>query len=171
MDNQLKKLFDKHYSPLCNYAATIIKDQHQAEDVVQSVFIQLWENKRIFELKMPERYLVKCVRFKCYDLLNSKHRKHEIFMEDLPDIGLEPTTHLKEEDIAPLLNFFISKLPPKMQQVFLMSRQQGMTYKDIAEELNVSAKTVDNQMGSALKKLRTFLRDHQYLPFLIILFQ
>lgn len=169
MDNQLKDLFNKHYSPLCNYAATIIHDQHAAEDVVQSVFIQLWENKKIFELDKPERYLIKCVRFKCYDLLKSKHRKHEVFMKDLPEMSIEQITNLSEEDIAPLLNYFVSKLPPKMQQVFLMSRQQGMTYKEISEELNVSPKTIENQMGTALKKLRSFLREHQYLPFFLFL--
>ena len=168
--NSLKNLFDNNYKALCNYAAVIIKDKHQAEDIVQNVFIQLWENDKIYKLQNPEPYLLKCVRFKCIDYLRGKKRKKEIPLETLPEIGFEQNHSLKEEEIAPLLSYFIAKLPPKMRQVFLMSRQQEMSYKDIASKLDISIKTVENQMGSALKKMRFFLREHNYLPALLIFF-
>ena len=171
MSSTLKEIFHENYASLCNYAAVMIKDKHNAEDIVQSVFIQLWENEKIFQLEHAETYLLKCVRYKCIDFLRSPQRHKTIQLSDLPNMGREDNHNLKEEEILPLLHFFTSKLPPKTQQVFLMSRNLGLTYKEIAKELNVSVKTVENQMGTALKKLRVLLKEHNYLPFLFIFFQ
>jgi len=171
LKTNLKEIFDNTYAPLCNYAHVIVKDKHIAEDIVQSVFLQLWENKKIFQIKDSTPYLLKCVRYKCLDYLKRPSRKKEIFTDNLPEIVSEANPSLKEEDILPLLHYFADKLPPKMRQVFLMSRQRGMTYKDISEELHISTKTVENQMGAALKKLRSLLQEHHYLPILLLLFQ
>jgi len=78
---------------------------------------------------------------------------------------------LKEEDILPMLHYFADQLPTKMQQVFLLSRQQNMTYREIAQELNLSIKTIENQMSNALKKLRSLLKQHHYLPTLLFFLQ
>ena len=171
MSNKLKIIFNKNYAALCNYAASRVMDKHAAEDIVQSVFIQLWENDKILNLENPDTYLLKCVRFKCIDHLRSQKRKLETSQEKLPEIGHEEQQTLKEEDILPLLHYFASKLPPKTQRVFLMSRQQGMTYKEIAQELNISIKTIENQMGTALRKLRILLKEHHYLPVSIAILQ
>lgn len=171
MENRLKEIFETNYSPLCNYASAILKDKHLAKDIVQSVFLQLWENEKIVHIKKPAPYLLKCVRYKCIDYLKRPNRKKEIFTDSLPDNQIVSESILKEEDILPMLHYFADKLPTKMQQVFLMSRQQGMTYKEIAQDLNISVKTVENQMGSALKKLRILLQEHQYLPVLLFIFQ
>jgi len=171
MSNKLKYIFDKNYPGLCNFATAIIKDKHTAEDIVQQVFIQLWENQKFTTLDKPEVYLLKCVRNKCIDYLRSQKRKREIPLENLPELDQVETQIIKDEDILPLLHFFASQLPPKTQQVFLMSRNQGLSYKEIATELNVSIKTIENQMGSALKKLRILLKEHHYLPLVFIFFQ
>lgn len=171
MKNNLKEVFETNYSPLCNYANTIIKDKHLAKDIVQSVFIQLWENQKIGQLTNPAPYLLKCVKYKCIDYLKQPSRKREILTDTLPDIRKEEVQSMKEADILPILHFFVDKLPAKMRQVFLMSRQQGMTYKEIAAELKISIKTVENQMGTALKKLRILLKEHHYLPILLSFFQ
>ena len=171
LKNNLKEIFDNNYSALCNYAHTFVNDKHLAEDIVQSVFIQLWENQKIFQLKSPEPYLLKCVRYKCIDYLKKPNRKREMLTDNLPNLKTEEVSSLKEADILPMLHYFADKLPSKMRKVFLMSRQQGMSYKEIAAELNISIKTVENQMGSALKKLRVLLQEHHYLPTLLFFLQ
>ncbi len=171
MKFSLQDIFQQNYSSLCNYATALVKDRHAAEDIVQSVFVQLWENEKIEHLENPAPYLLKCVRYKCIDYLRNPRRKQELFPKSLPDIGTEETTNLKEEDILPLLHYFASKLPVKMRQVFLLSRQQKMTYREIAQELNISIKTVENQMGTALKKLRILLKEYHYLPVLVLFLQ
>lgn len=142
-----------------------------SEDLVQSVFIQLWENNKITQLDSPEPYLIKCVRYKCIDYLKTPFKKNAILSSDLPDIHIQTEYALEEKDILALLHFFADKLPPKMRQVFLMSRTNGLSYKEISEELDISVKTVENQMGAALKKMRSLLRDHHYLSLIAILLQ
>jgi len=92
-------------------------------------------------------------------------------MEELPDIDQEEQQDMKEEDIDAMLHYFASQLPARMQQIFLMSRSQGHSYKEIAEKLDISVKTVENTMGAALKKMRTLLYKHKYLSMLSILIE
>jgi len=165
----LKNIFNESYSALCNYAYSLIEDRHAAEDIVQSIFISLWENDKLLGLEHPESYLLKCVKFKCIDHVRSRKIKKEVSMETLPDIGNTFPQSINEEDILPLLNYFVSQLPNRAKEIFLMSRQQGMTYREIAEELDLSVKTIENHMGSALKKLRILLQKHHYLPVLMAL--
>lgn len=164
---ELKQIFDNHYSPLCNYANALIHDYVQSEDIVQTIFIQLWENEKLLQLKDPAPYLIKCVQYKCIDHVRQKKAVVELDDHIFPDIGGEHELEFQEDDIEAIFAFLTSQLPPRTRQVFLMSRQQGMTYSEIAEELDVSLKTVENQMGNALKKLRDLLTKYQYLPALI----
>lgn len=166
MENRLKAIFDANYNPLCNYAAAFVHDSHTAEDIVQNVFIQLWENEKIYELVDPQTFLKKCVKYKCIDYSRSKKSRKEIPSEILPELMKSEREELKEEDVQATLQMFASQLPPKMQKVFLMSRVQGMSYAEIAAEQGVSVKTVENQMGVALKKMRGLLRKHGYLSVL-----
>ncbi len=80
----------------------------------------------------------------------------------MPDILTNENLEITEADIEPLFYYYATKLPPKTREVFLMSRIGQMSYKEIAEELNISQKTVENQMGSALKKLKRILNTEHY---------
>ncbi len=164
----MEDLFNKYYNPLCNYAVKIIRDDDLAEDLVQNLFIQLWENKKIESIDNPERFLLRCIKFKCIDYLRSKETSKVLNLEEIPDPAIE-IQELDEEEIEPLLHYFAAKLPPKTRIVFLLSRKSGMTYKEIAEETNTSVKTVENQMSSALKQMKNLLKTHNFLsvfPFL-----
>lgn len=169
MNNDFKEIFESNYTSLCNYANAMLNDQHTAKDIVQSVFIQLLENKKIEELKNPTPYLIKCVRYKCIDYSKSAKRKTEILSDSLPDVNTQEIETLKEEEVLPMLHFFIDQLPAKMREVFIMNRKQRKTYREIAEELNISQKTVENHMSSALKKLRILLKEHHYLPIALVI--
>lgn len=168
LKNRLKVIFDDNYNALCNYASAFVNDHSTAEDIVQTVFIQLWENEKIYQLAEPQAFLKKCVKYKCIDYTRSKKSRKEIPSEVLPELMKTETHSLSEEDVQATLQLFASQLPPKMQKVFLMSRVQGMSYAEIAAEQNVSVKTVENQMGVALKKMRELLRKHGYIPLLVL---
>ena len=169
MDRSLKQIFNNNYSALCNYAKALVKDSHTSEDIVQTVFIQLWENEKLLSLQDPAPYLLRCVKYKCLDYLKSSDRRNEVLMQALPEINSEEQQELREEDIEATLHYFASQLPRRMQEVFLLSRTEGKSYKEISEELEISIKTVENTMGAALKKLRDLLKKHQYLPLLTLL--
>ena len=160
MNQTIEHIFHQFYSPLCNYAARIVGNTDDAEDIVQSLFIQFSQNNRLLTAKITEAYLLKSVKYKCIDYLRIKTEKLSI--EQIHQIPSIQPDEITEDEIEPLFYYYVAKLPPKTREVFLLSRVNKLTYKEIAEELNISQKTVENQMGSALKKLKVILKDEHY---------
>lgn len=158
----IEKIFKEFYAPLCNYAVKIINDTGQAEDIVQELFVQLWENQKLEKIENPERFLLRSVKFKCIDFIRKSKRQHTELRENIPDENSFETTTLNEEDVEPLLHYFASKLPPKTQKVFLLSRTSGLTYAQIADELNIAVKTVEAHQTKALKIMRQLLKEHNF---------
>lgn len=164
MGKNIDQIFYTYYSPLCNYAWKIIGNKDDAEDLVQAFFIQFIQNKNQKDIQLTEAYLIKSIKYKCIDFLRSQKNKFETHA--LPEhLSILPH-EITEDEIEPLFYYYAAKLPPKTREVFLLSRVSKLTYKEIAEELNVSQKTVENQMGSALKKLKVLLNEEHY--FLLI---
>lgn len=170
------KLFETHYDALCNYAYAIVKDYDEAEDIVQGVFINFWNNDNKSDIAdKAKQYLIRSVKFKCIDyqrkaVVKRKYEKEAIHtMEsdrqdhEAIDIGLGESTDLKD-----VLMMAISELPEKTREVFMMSKLDGLRYKEIADHLNISPKTVENQMGRAFKHLREKLKDYKDLLALLI---
>ncbi len=162
-------MFNTYYSPLCNYASKIVKDNNASEDIVQSLFIQLWENEKIDSIENPEHFLLRSTKFKCIDFLRKQKTLKEVELNDYLNLQAVDSLDLDEEDIEPLLHYFASKLPPKTRTVFLLSRQSGLTYGEIAEEENISIKTVETHMSKALKNMRILLKDHNFFSLLLLL--
>lgn len=166
---KIKYIFTQYYNPLCNYATKIVKDTTVAEDIVQSLFIQLWESDKLSTIENPERFLLRSTKFKCIDFLRKKNKNTKTTLNETFNIPNTTTLDLNEEDIEPLLHYFASKLPPKTREVFLLSRTSGLTYKEIAEEKGISVKTVEAHMSNALKKMRTLLKEHDFFSLLLLL--
>jgi len=171
MDLTLKfeEVFHLYYSPLCNYASKIVGDDSIAEDLVQNLFIQLWENNKLDIVKKYEHFLVRATKYKCIDFLRTKRVEKEVYLDNIPEDYSITLYDLAEEDIEPLLHYFVAKLPPKTREVFLLSRNSGLTYKKIAKEMDISVKTVENQMGRALRMMRALLKEQGYLALLLLL--
>jgi len=112
--------------------------------------------------------LIRAVKFKSIDFLRTKDAGKEISLDNIEDDRAIDENELKEEDIEPLFYYFTAKLPPKTREIFLLSRKTGLTCKEIAEELDISVKTVENQMGRALRILKELLKEHKYLLWLIL---
>ena len=166
---ELEKIFHQYYSPLCNYASKIIADNAMSEDIVQNLFIQLWENDKLNDAINIEYFLLRAVKYKCIDYLRTKKTRKEVPFERLTDVEYTGTNELTEEEIEPLFHYFTAKLPPKTREVFLLSRKSGLTYKEIAEEMNISVKTVENQMGRALRKMKELLKEQKLLTLILFL--
>lgn len=162
MPETVENIFHQYYSPLCNYAAKIIHDKNSAEDIVQALFIQLIDKKKFDSIKNIESYLLHSVRFKCIDYLRASNKNRTEVLNESLDEAFDLPHEITEEEIEPLFHYYAAKLPPKTREVFLLSRVSKLTYKEIAEELNTSIKTVENQMGSALKKIKKLLQEEHY---------
>ncbi len=137
-----------------------------AEDIVQNIFIQIWQQEKLNKIHHPERFLLRSVKFKCIDYLRTKRHKNLVDLSHIEHPNLQIPSEITEEDIDPLLHYFAAKLPIKTRQVFLKSRVDGKTYKVIAQEMNITVKTVENQMGRALRHMRELLKEHNFLSLL-----
>jgi len=154
---QFKTIFDTYYNPLCNFCYKYLKDEGDVEDVVQDVLVKLWQNKEKIHLQKDVKYyLFTSVKNKAIELIRSRKRKGEILQTLIPEKNYEEPvgddadkTILKEK-----LYNSIRQLPPKCQEIFVLNKVNGLTYNEISEDLNISPKTVDNQMRRAFKLLR-----------------
>ncbi|RYD51760.1 MAG: RNA polymerase sigma-70 factor [Sphingobacteriales bacterium] len=156
-NTSFQQLFAREYEGLCRYAFTYLHDEHTCEDVVQDTFVKIWETKReLIDNPNIRFYLFTAVRNNCISYLRKAKTSAVILTEETPEPFPEPTipaTQLlamedeKTRQIAEALN----QLPPKCREVFMLVKWQGLSYKDAAATLGISVKTVENQMGKAIK--------------------
>lgn len=161
-DRAFQRLFTSEYGKLCRYALTYLHDEQAAEDIVQDTFVRIWEQKRdIVEGENARFYLVAAVRNNCITALR-KQKTQQVRYTDMapePEPDPEPTLsaaqlHEQESEQARKIAEALNRLPPKCREVFLLIKMQGMSYKQAAETLELSVKTIENQMGKAIRILR-----------------
>ena len=168
------EVFFEYYKPLCQYALTLIKEPHDSEDIVQEVLLRIWEKRQdLLDKKEIKFYLFTAVHNNC---LTSQEKKKKLVtveytgqekISDLPAYAIEKNS---EPDISSLVEEALDRLPPKCREVFVLSRISKLTYQQIADISGISVKTVENQMGKALRVMRAFLKEKQVLGVNSILF-
>jgi RNA polymerase sigma-70 factor (ECF subfamily) len=155
-------LFRKHYNRLCNFARSILKVHDTAEECVQEVFITLWEQRqRIDVTKSVIAFLYTCVKNNAFNKLEKEKTRRLYEAKYVLRTGdktfqSEPSEG-QESLISKILKQAVNSLPHKCREIFVMSRFEGLTYEEISEYLEVSVKTVENQMGIAFQKLRAYM--------------
>ncbi len=169
-EREFESLFKAYYKALYAYALAILKDDIAAEEIVQNVFLKLWERREeLLQKQSLKSYLYKCVY---HDSLNHiRHMKvRDKFAEYTKQQNyLEVDAHEKAtaKELEYKLRNALNELPQQCRTVFQMSRFQNLKYQEIAAALGISVKTVEVHMGKALKSLRLKLSD--FLPMLICL--
>jgi RNA polymerase sigma-70 factor (ECF subfamily) len=153
------ELVRAHYERLCNFAYRFTRSRDAAEDVVQEVFTRLWQQRDEFDVRDPLPYLYRAVRNR---LVTS--RRHELVRERwlaaVDEAGWRSADAASEVELADLRQAVaraIDALPERCRLIFTMSREQDLSYAEIARALDISVKTVETQMGRALKALRARL--------------
>jgi len=162
-----QQAFHLHYEPLCQYAFTLVKEEEACEDIVQEIFLRVWEKKQeLVGTEALRYYLYTATRNNCLTWLEKSKKSpvvrltgHETAEAPVPAPARD--TDRPPADFNTLLNEALDLLPPKCREVFILSRVNKLTYQQIAETLGISIKTVENQMGKALRILRGFIRDKQ----------
>ena len=161
----------QYYAPLCRYARPILGDGDEAEEVVQTVFLTIWERRESLLITTSlKAYLYRAVRNRCLNRLNQQsvqagHRQ-QAATELYADVA-SPTQALLADELSSRLQHAIARLPEQCRRAFELSRFEELSYKEIADRLGIAAKTVENQIGKALRILRTELSD--YLPLFFLL--
>jgi RNA polymerase sigma-70 factor (ECF subfamily) len=162
-DNKLAfdALFRKYYTPLSRFAFKLNGSEAAAEEAVQEVFINLWEHRHHLEVsKSILSYLFQAVRNRVYEQFRkskTRTKYEEEYVANVPEHEESQENDLSSYEIACLVWAAVEQLPEKCKEIFQLSRDEGLTYNEIAAHLNISSKTVENQMGIAFKKLREIL--------------
>jgi RNA polymerase sigma-70 factor (ECF subfamily) len=152
-------LFEKYYNKLCNYAFLYLKDVSKTEELVSDVYIRIWENRNKIEIKTNlKSYIYRSTRNAVISdmrknkgpglSLHKEYKSNEKFVDS-------PETLLIREEVADIFHKMMQKLPKQAGLVFRLHKMDGLSYKQIAEILDLSIKTVENHMGRALKLMRS----------------
>jgi len=163
-ERAFQTLFRKYYAILCNYARQIMDDKVLAEETVQDMFVKIWEKRQALTIETSvKNYFFRSIRNHCLNQIQHEKIKKQYADRVLDSARqeIDPEQNFIEVDLIRRIEESIASLPPKRREIFRLSREQGMKYKEIAEALNLSEKTVEAQMGLALKHLRNKLKDYR----------
>ena len=170
-DVAFSQLFDETYPSLCFFVNKYLSDLDKSRSLVQEFFVDLWINHSKLNVPhTPKAYLFNAVKNKTIDFLR-KERRIGTIGEITEDYETTPFRDLVEEaELNDKINKSIQDLPDRCREIFMLCRFEGLKYAEIAEKLDISIKTVEMQMGIALKKLRNNLSDYQMFNLLVFIF-
>jgi RNA polymerase sigma-70 factor (ECF subfamily) len=160
---EFETLFRSSYSSLIKYAGTLIKDQDTAEEIVQDLFFRLWQDReKIYIESSLNGYLFRSVHNRC--LHHFEHKKvverHAYEMAFESELNTDdPSAVLQYKELQAKIALILEKLPERCGKIFCMNRFEGLKYSEIAQKLSVSVKTVEANMGKALKEFRKALAE------------
>ena len=170
-EKAFEDLFKSYYQRLCTFAHSILHDVDEAEEIVQNVFLNVWEKRAAMQINISvQSYLYSAVRNACFNKI--KHGKvRQLYAQEQEAIATTnvPASHITfENDLQKQIHEAIESLPEQCRIVFKLSRFEELKYAEIAEQLNISVKTVENQMGKALKVMRLKLKGYLVILILIL---
>jgi|SRR5699024_489701 len=151
------EIYNRYVGSLYTYAWNILQVKEECKDAISEVFFWLWDNRRDLEITYLNAYLKAAVKFKLIRVIQKSKRREEI-LESRP----LNTTYYKEnslelQELKVIIQQFIQKLPPRSKEIFQLSRNEHFSNREISKQLNITEKTVENQITIALRKLRKTL--------------
>ncbi len=167
-----EKLFRAYYGPLCIFSSRILEDEIAAEEIVQDFFVKLWEKRRTIQIETSAKnYFFRSVKNLClnhikHEQIKLQHARKVISDAESNNYG----DQFLEIDLKKDIQESIASLPEKRREIFRLSREEGLKYREIAEKLNISIKTVEAQMGLAIKSLRDKLKKYNSFLFFLACF-
>lgn len=169
-EREFEQVFKIYFKNLHAYAYTILKDEAAGEEIVQNVLYKLWEKRERLDIKISiKAYLYKAVYHESLNYLKHQQIKaiHQTYAMRYSENTTENTQRkVLLSELEKRLGKALNELPQQCRTIFQMSRFEELKYHEIASSLGISIKTVENQMGKALKLLRRKLAD--YLPLILI---
>ena len=173
-ERAFQTLFRKYYSAMCHFASQFLNDSELAEEIVQDMFVKIWEKRAVLNIETSvKHYFFRSVRNHCLNQIQHEKIKKQYANKVLETAQHEINTeqYYLEVDLIRRIEKSIDSLPPKRKEIFRLSREQGLKYKEIAEILGISVNTIDNHIATAIKKLSIVLKDLSPEETNLILFQ
>jgi RNA polymerase sigma-70 factor, ECF subfamily len=168
-----EEIFRLYYQPLCFYALRIMQSDEKAEELVQDFFVSFWEKRNQIQIETSlKSYLFRSVKNQCLNRIKHEQIKLEYARKVIADAETSDySDHFLEVDLKKDIEESIASLPEKRQEIFRLSREEGLKYREIAEKLDISIKTVEAQMGLAIKTLREKLKKYNSFLFFLACFR
>ncbi|QMW05816.1 RNA polymerase sigma-70 factor [Spirosoma foliorum] len=170
-ERAFESVFRQYYAALCRYARQLLPDTDEAEEEVQAMFLSVWEKREDLYITVSlKSYLYRAVHNRCLNRLKhaSVREEHREYTRYLGDTTAEsPMQTLLGNELSVQIQWAIQKLPEQCRLAFTLSRFEELKYGEIADQLGISIKTVENQIGKALRILRTELSE--YLPVAVVI--
>ncbi|PAW92318.1 hypothetical protein CKK33_01935 [Mucilaginibacter sp. MD40] len=158
-DRAFKILFDRYWDRLLETAYYKLNSQKDAEEVVQQIFLEIWNNRHATQLRFSFRtYISAALRYSVYAAVAQRKRENQVSISSLEeDHFVDDSTRelLSFNDVRGKLEILMGQLPEKCELVFRMSREQGKSVKEIASELGISSKTVEAHITKAIKVIKS----------------
>lgn len=157
----IEEIYDRYWKQLLAVAYGIVKDKDDAQEIVQSVFIRLWDRRQKLKITNLSGYLATSIRYAVYTMIQRNQRKEEVCQIYL---NRKQEKDYEEEKIyanflKQYINGIVDKLPDRCKLVFVYSREEGKTIPEIAEKLDIAEKTVESHLTKALKRIRLSLKE------------
>ena len=157
-DSAYRELYFLFYKPLLHFTNSFVADLSVSEDIVSDVFLKVWQNrKRLTEIRNLRVYLYVSAKNNAFRHLHSRHKVFSLNLDDL-DVEVQSSVPDPEQimittEILHLINRAIEALPPRCKMIYKLVREDRLRYKEISQILDISIKTIDNQLAIALKKI------------------
>ncbi len=158
-DLALKVIYKKYWSQLYTSAFNMLQDQQACEDIIQDLFINLWNKREQIEIKASlKSYLFASVRYEVYRQVRHGSVREDIF-ENIQDRLQTPSEYgnIEHRELLSYINSIVNNLSEKCKVVYKLSREEQLSHKEIASRLDISPKTVENHLNKALRQLRISL--------------
>lgn len=157
-------LYGRHWEGLYKYAFLILKDKDACKDMVQDVFVWVWEHRKGLNMQAPKSYLKTAVKYKVANYIRTGNIRESFFEEAAqfnPAQSIPGAVEFAEvNELNQIIRLTVANLPIKCREIFRLSREENLSNRDIARLLGISIKTVENQMTIALHRLRTNVEQH-----------
>lgn len=166
-------LFDQHFSDLCNFLLIYLHSRELAEEIALEIFTFIWERRETLLVKTTfKSFLFSSAKNRAISLYRKEHKKLFTSIDHEQSISQEETSSpffLENIELREIINSAIEKLPEKSRQIYLMAWEQNLSHKEIAEQMGITPKTVENHVGIALRKLRESLSPYYRQIFILFL--
>ena len=170
-EKAFEALFDRYWSRLYAYAYRIYGKEKICEDIVQEVFISLWEKPDVQKIINLEAYLLRAVKYRIANHIRDLRftKVHDSILEEIPTLP-RAGQQLEFNDLEQRVHLEISKLPPRCRKVFMLSRFEDLSNSEIAQHLNISIRTVEKHISDALSHLRSNLHTAELSLIIALMF-
>lgn len=156
-------LFNLYFIPLCRFGSLYLNDSHEIKQIALDVYTYLWETRKELHIKLSfKSYLFQAMKNRCLNAL--RDAKDMCDLESVSELGDKDNLDIEMDELNQLIQEAILALPDRCREVFVKSRKEHLSYKEIAEAMDISVKTVEVQIGKALKRIKDALgNDYHYL--------